>query len=291
MQRFGPKNLVLFRKIDWDFGGSKSLNTQPTCFEFFNEGTGFLLGRLSISVCLNTHSTPRICIPIQICNLTFGSRPRITRRIHAVSSKRLLIFPSWKTTASGRLPLWGFFPSFCVCVLGAGEDCRRGGKCKHPLLNTVLLLSIDSFLLFSFQRWDCFLSESWSILLFQLFRFWLWNFVSWSFDLCVSSPRSSSSDNSASINLDGFLVRTSPIPSGAERTLVFASCTNFPEHYLWALCAGNSEVSVDYERGVTGQRPRLLIGRSAQGILLRRRHPHGRGKDRSQSSGRRSGRW
>ena len=43
------------------------------------------------------------------------------------------------------------------------------------------------------------------------------------------------------------------------------------------------------ERGVIGQRARLLIGRSAQGILLRG-HPHGRGKDRSQSSGGRSGR-
>ena len=29
------------------------------------------------------------------------------------------------------------------------------------------------------------LFESWSILLFRLFHFWLWNFVSWSFDLCL----------------------------------------------------------------------------------------------------------
>ena len=34
------------------------------------------------------------------------------------------------------------------------------------------------------------------------------------------------------------------------------------------------------ERGVIGQRARLLIGRSAQGILLRQ-HPHGRGSKRS----------
>ena len=38
------------------------------------------------------------------------------------------------------------------------------------------------------------------------------------------------------------------------------------------------------ERGVIGQMARLLIGRSAQGILLRQ-HPHDRGKGRSQSSG------
>ena len=41
------------------------------------------------------------------------------------------------------------------------------------------------------------------------------------------------------------------------------------------------------ERGVIGQRARLLIGLSAQEILLRG-HPHGRGKGRSQGSGRRS---
>ena len=40
------------------------------------------------------------------------------------------------------------------------------------------------------------------------------------------------------------------------------------------------------ERGVIGQRARLQIGRSAQGILLRG-HPHGRGKGRSQGSRRR----
>ena len=43
------------------------------------------------------------------------------------------------------------------------------------------------------------------------------------------------------------------------------------------------------ERGVIGQRARLLTGRSAQGILLRG-HPHGRGRGKSQGSGRRSGR-
>ena len=44
------------------------------------------------------------------------------------------------------------------------------------------------------------------------------------------------------------------------------------------------------ERGVVGQRARLLIRRSAQGILLRQ-HPHGRGKGGSQSSGGSSRRW
>ena len=50
--RLGPKDFGLFRKIDLDFCGSISWNTQPTCFDFFNWATvpfpplffGFSLG-------------------------------------------------------------------------------------------------------------------------------------------------------------------------------------------------------------------------------------------------------
>ena len=66
--RFGSKNCVLFPKIDLDFGGSISRNTQANCFEFFNKATDpflplffcLLLGWLSTSVCLNTHFTPNL---------------------------------------------------------------------------------------------------------------------------------------------------------------------------------------------------------------------------------------
>ena len=37
--RLGPKNFVPFRKIDLEFGGRTSSNTQPSCFEFFSEAT------------------------------------------------------------------------------------------------------------------------------------------------------------------------------------------------------------------------------------------------------------
>ena len=37
--RFHPKDFVLFRKVDWDFGGSVSWNTQPTCYDFFTMAT------------------------------------------------------------------------------------------------------------------------------------------------------------------------------------------------------------------------------------------------------------
>ena len=59
---------------------------------------------------------------------------------------------------------------------------------------------------------------------------------------------------------------------------------------LWVVEIIEEVGLITCKRGVIAQRARLLIGRSAQGILLRR-HPHGRGKGRSQSSGGWSGRW
>ena len=47
------------------------------------------------------------------------------------------------------------------------------------------------------------------------------------------------------------------------------------------LHALHSQTTSLCEKGVIGQRVRLLIGRSARGILLRQ-HPHGRGKGGSQ---------
>ena len=59
---------------------------------------------------------------------------------------------------------------------------------------------------------------------------------------------------------------------------------------LWVVELVEEAGLITCERGFIGQRARLLIGRSAQGILLRT-YPHGRGKGRSQSSGGWSGRW
>ena len=52
--------------------------------------------------------------------------------------------------------------------------------------------------------------------------------------------------------------------------------------FQWSLSGGSCRRSWAHNK--------LLIGRSAQGILFRE-HPHGRGNGRSQVSGRRSGRW
>ena len=59
---------------------------------------------------------------------------------------------------------------------------------------------------------------------------------------------------------------------------------------LWVVVIVEEVGLTTCERSVIGQRARLLILRSAQGILLRQ-HPHGRGKGRRQSSGGWSGRW
>ena len=59
---------------------------------------------------------------------------------------------------------------------------------------------------------------------------------------------------------------------------------------LWFVFPWRTVTIRSCERSVIGQRVRLLIERSAQAILPRR-HPHGRGKGRSQSSGGWSGRW
>ena len=59
---------------------------------------------------------------------------------------------------------------------------------------------------------------------------------------------------------------------------------------LWVVVVVEEVGLTTCGRLIIGQRARLLIGRSAQGILLRW-SPHGRGKGRSQSSGGWSGRW
>ena len=61
--RFSPKVCVPFLKIDMDFGGSVSWNTQLNCLEFFNKATeplppvffGFLYTWLSTYSCMKAH--------------------------------------------------------------------------------------------------------------------------------------------------------------------------------------------------------------------------------------------
>ena len=59
---------------------------------------------------------------------------------------------------------------------------------------------------------------------------------------------------------------------------------------LWVVVVVEEVGLITCEKCVVGQRPRLLIGRSARGILLRQ-HPHGRGKSGNQSSEGWFGRW
>ena len=50
------------------------------------------------------------------------------------------------------------------------------------------------------------------------------------------------SDNLASLDVDQLLVQTLPTLSAAAQIHVFSSCTNFPEHYLWAFHLQTTEL-------------------------------------------------
>ena len=75
--RFGPKDFVLFRKIDLYIGDSISWKTQPNCFEFSNKSrrsfsNTFLRLSAGLTVSLSVHEDAlftEFCIPIVFCNL------------------------------------------------------------------------------------------------------------------------------------------------------------------------------------------------------------------------------
>ena len=93
----------------------------------------------------------------------------------------------------GDFPFEELLPSFCVCGFGTKEDdCVNFRR----FLYTVLLLSTDSILRVSSQRWHSSIYESLANLLFQIFHFWPQNFVLWPFDLFVSFAWSSTPDTS-----------------------------------------------------------------------------------------------
>ena len=115
--------------------------------------------------------------------LANGRVPISTRRIRTVSFEVL----------SARSSVFSFLKDYCLwetflskvfirhfvsaiseqlrmMVISFHVGCLRGGNCTHLLLNTVLLLSTDSILPFSFQRRRSSLLESQPILLSQPFH-------------------------------------------------------------------------------------------------------------------------
>ena len=211
-----PRLVCSFAKTTW-ISASLYWNTQPICIEFFIKATDpfsttFL--RLSAGLTVNL-SVPEYALFAKnwISNQTCNFEIREDANNHTtdeVISARFLIFLPEGPLPVGALPFEGFLPSCCVCDLGAREDDRA----FFPrLLSSWRKLQASPFehcpFDFHWKHSPSFLSTLtffpvW--VLIQLFRFWLWSFVFWSFDLYVSSPWSSTSDNSTVIDLDGFLV-------------------------------------------------------------------------------------
>ena len=130
-QRLGPKKLGPFRKIDLNFGGSTSKDTQPNCFAFFKKGCRTLSTTLLWSFIRLTISQPlvqkralftELAARLRFAIRTDGRMPRRTRGVRATSTKVILApFPD------GLLPLGGvpfeeLFTSLFVCHLGVGEE-------------------------------------------------------------------------------------------------------------------------------------------------------------------------
>ena len=154
-----------------------------------------------------------------VVTLRYGRIPTITRRLRTISFEvilaQFLTFLSGWTTSPGSVSCWRS-SSVILCrailvqerkiVFYFRADCLRGGNCKSLLLNTVLLLSIDSILPFSSQRWRSSLllltNTPISILWFLILKFFvliIWpmclltivfNFCQRGVDRCWSSSRS-----------------------------------------------------------------------------------------------------
>ena len=168
--------------------------------------------------------------------------PIITWRIRAVSCQNnvctLFDFFFLKDCGLGDFSFEGFFPSALeherTIVFSVHANCCRGGSCKHLLLNTVLLLSTDSILLISLSALTFFLFWVLTHTPVSILRFWLENSCP---DLLIQM----------SLHNDGlqlqitrhrsdlivFLFTHSKYCFGVDQTLVFASCTNFPESCHW----------------------------------------------------------
>ena len=118
---------------------------------------------------------------------------------------------------------------------------------------------------------------------------------------CFALKQKFEGNSPAQLSSEGHVIHSLPLLQKQDALRIRTSHASFRLHAIpGTTCPGLYGRSrlplpppslVRCERGVVGQRARLLIGRSVPRWILLRTHPHGRWKGRSQSSGGWSGRW
>ena len=150
----GLMTFVLFRKIDEDFGGSTSWNSQPNCRVFFNIAIallspfffGFLLGCSSTCRCVNAHLSPNLHTEFDLYLWHSGGYQKNARWSCAVTFQLLRARRSrWllKWTATSRSPSSRNFSLIFSNQRLRGRDghwCRFSHTYSHRVTESIAML-------------------------------------------------------------------------------------------------------------------------------------------------------
>ena len=241
--RIGFRMFELFRKIDEDFGGSISWNTQPNCRVLFNIATALLspffgpFSRLFINLAMRIRALfPKSATTLGLVEQAFWRVPFSTKWVIASSSEVILARPSRHST-TGTLASGTSGSRWFSLILPHERIRRRIWLCHFStLIRIVAETTIVSFhtlpvgFPLSTISWSPSSTLFCSLILgsFHNFRFWPQNYsfvdsVRWFF-----SPLSSICDNQVKLSSDESPYCTIPIRSWVSQTLVFLICTVLP---------------------------------------------------------------
>ena len=188
-----PKLLCPSVKSNW------FLAALSTCLEFPNMAACTVITTLSRFVAgltfkLLVHENTFITEFASRCFLVilrFGRMPEISRWLRALTFEvDSDLWDSFFSEIFRHLFLFAALKKVRMLVSVFHFDFHRGGNYKCLLLNTILLLSIDSIILFLVKH-SCHPCDSVPLLLSRSSRFWPAKFR----DLIFSSPWSSTSDD------------------------------------------------------------------------------------------------
>ena len=143
----------------------------------------------------------------------------------------LTLRQSWPSSLVQEKTIVLFVSDHCTSLL---VQVRHDWNCMSLLLNIVPVLSTENTLPLSFLRKLSGLLNSWWLILFPLFRSWLWSFEFSSSDQCEVLQMSSIVNNLFAHYFEWFLQRTKPKHSEAEQNLVILTCTILSGSHLKA---------------------------------------------------------
>ena len=259
----------LFRKIDEDFGGSISWNTQPNC-RVFDE-----LYTTGLTFYGTAHASTfhQICIHSPTCRTSILEGATF----HKMSSCKFLwgnpckpSIHSTTGTSSLGLRVLDAFRSFC-CMKEFGDVSTvsfshaysyRGGNCNCLLSHTARWFPTANILQESFVR-AVLSPDSWPRRFFHHFHFCRQN----SYFVCPAryffSPLSSICADQVLFSSDVPPYCTIPIRSWVSQTLVFLVCTLLQDVFRWDFFMDNKFPSHFESNSWVSSFRRTVVNRSA----------------------------